>query len=106
MLQDNIQSSPQPFNSTRQHSTRHRNYPKRLMNQQSKEVTNRVKVKPSSLVTCINDSSTGILTTDTCVKKCLVKSSKSSANIVILKNKRSKNVLTNSSVKKLKKNNK
>ena len=32
MLQDNIQSSPQPFNSTRQHSTRHRNYPKRLMN--------------------------------------------------------------------------
>ena len=106
MLQDNIQSSPQPFNSTKQHSTRHRNYPKRLMNQQSKEVTNRVKVKPSSLVTCINDSSTGILTTDTCVKKCLVKSSKSSANIVILKNKRSKNVLTNSSVKKLKKNNK
>ena len=56
MLQDNIQSSPQLSNSTRQHSTRHRNSPQRLMDQQSNEVISRVKVKSSSLVTCINDS--------------------------------------------------
>ena len=51
MLQDNIQSSPQPSNSTRQRSTRHRNSPKRRMDQQSNVVISRVKVKPSSLVT-------------------------------------------------------
>ena len=69
MLQDNIQSSSQPSNSTRQRSTRNRNYPKRLMDQQSNVVISRVKVKPSSLVTCINDSSISVLTMDTCVKK-------------------------------------
>ena len=69
MLHDNIQSSPQPTNSTRQRSTRHQNSPKRHMDQQSKEVINQVKIKPSSLVTCINDSSICVLTTGTCVKK-------------------------------------
>ena len=87
MLQDNIQSSPLPSNSTRQRSNRHRNSPKRLMDQQSKQVINRVKVKPSSLVTCINYSSISALTTDTCVNKCVVESSKTSANIAILKKK-------------------
>ena len=57
------------------------------MDQQSKEVINRVKVKPSSLVTCINYSSISVLTTDTCVKKYFVESSKTSANIAILKKK-------------------
>ena len=66
MLQDNIQSSPQPTNS-RLRSTRHRNSPKRLMNRQSKEVNNRVKVKPHSLATCINNSSISVLTMDTYV---------------------------------------
>ena len=66
MLQDNIQSSPQPTNS-RLRSTRHRNSPKRLMNRQSKDVNNRVKVKPHSLATCINNSSVSVLTMDTYV---------------------------------------
>ena len=33
MLQENIQSSPQPTNSTGQRSTRHRKFSKRLMGQ-------------------------------------------------------------------------
>ena len=106
MLQDNIQSSPQPSNSTRQRSTRHRNSPKRLMDQQSNKIISRVKVKPSSLVTCINDSSISLLTTDASVLKSHVIFSKLSANIVIVKRKGRKNVLTNSSTKKLKKNQK
>ena len=102
MLQENIQSSSQPTNS-RVRSTRNRNFPKRLMDQQTKDVNNRVKVKPSSLVTCINDSSISVLTTDTSVLKSHVIFSKLSANIVIVKRKGRKNVLTNSSTKKIKK---
>ena len=102
MLQDNIQSFSQPTNS-RVRSTRNRNFPKRLMDQQTKDVNNRVKVKPSSLVTCINDSSISVLTTDTSVLKSHVIFSKLSANIVIVKRKGRKNVLTNSSTKKIKK---
>ena len=76
------------------------------MDQQAKEFDNRVKVKPSSLVTCINDSSISVLKTDTCVKTRYVKPSKSSANIVIVKIKRRNNILTYSATKKLKKNQK
>ena len=84
MLQENIQSSSQPTNS-RVRSTRNRNFPKRLMDQQTKDVNNRVKVKPSLLITCINDSSMSVLTTDTSVKKKIhVKPSKPSANLALV----------------------
>ena len=60
------------------------------MDQQSKEVNNRLKVKSSSLVTCINDFSISVLTTDICVNKCLVESSNPSVKIVTLKGKKRK----------------
>ena len=85
MLQDNVQSFPRPSNPTKQRSTRHQNSPKPLMDQQSNEVISRVKVKSSSLVTCINDFSISVLTTDICVNKCLVESSNPSVKIVTLK---------------------
>ena len=90
MLQDNIQSFPRPSNPTKKRSTRHQNSPKRLMDQQSNEVISRVKVKASSLVTCINDFSISVLTMDICVNKCLVESSNPSVNIVTLKEKKRK----------------
>ena len=68
------------------------------MDQQSNVDTSRVKVKPSSFVTCTNDSSISVLIMDTYVKKCLVESSKPSA----VKKKRKKDVLTKISVKKSK----
>ena len=85
MLKDNLQSSPQSSKSTRKRSTRPRNSPKRLMDQQSHVVSNRVKVKPSSLVTCTNDSSISVITMETSVKKCHIESSKPS---VVVKKKR------------------
>ena len=101
MLQDNLQSSPQSFKLTRKRSTRPRNSPKRLMDQQSNVVSSRLKCKPSSLVTCTNDSTISVLTIDTSVKKCYIESSKPS----VVKKKRKNDVLTNISVKKSKKKN-
>jgi len=84
MLQYNIQSTPL-LTDSRLRSMRHRNSPKRLMDQQAKDVNNRVKVKPSLLITCINDSSMSVLTTDTSVKKKIhVKPSKPSANLALV----------------------
>ena len=95
MLKDNLQSPPQSSKSTRKRSSRNRNSPKRLMEQQSHVVRSRAKVKPSSLVTCTNDSSISIMTMEAYVKKCHVESSK---NSVVVKKKRKKGVLTNNSV--------
>ena len=75
MLHDNLQSSPQSSKSTRKRSTRPRNSPKRLMDQQSNVVSIWVKVKPFSLVTCASDSTISVLAMDTSVKKCYVESS-------------------------------
>ena len=75
MLQDNLQSSPQSSKWTITRSTRPHNSPKRLMDQQSNVVSSRLKVKPSSLVTCTNDSTIRVLTMDTSYH---VKSSKPS----------------------------
>ena len=100
MLQDKHHSSPQ---SSRQRSTRPRNSPNRLMDQQSHALKSRSKVKPSALVTCINDSSISVMTTETSVRKSKIKQTKPST--VIMK-KRRKAVLTNSSTKKKETNNK
>ena len=76
MLQDNLQLSPQSSKSTRKRSTRPRNSPKRLMDQQSNVVSSRVKVKPSSLVTYTNDFTISVLKIDISAKKYHVESSK------------------------------
>ena len=67
-LKDNHQSSLQSSKLTIKRSTRNRNLPKRFMDQQSHVVKSRAKVKPSSLVTCINDSSISVMTMETSVK--------------------------------------
>ena len=81
MLKDNLQSSPQSSKSTRKRSSRNRNSPKRLMEQQSHVVRSRAKVKQSSLVTCTNDSSISVMTMETSVKKCHVEYTKSSVGV-------------------------
>ena len=48
------------------------------MDQQSHVVQSHAKVKPSSLVTCINDSSISVMTMETSVKKCHVEYTKPS----------------------------
>ena len=73
------------------------------MDQQSHAVKSRAKVKPSLLVTCINDSSISIMTMETSVKKSRIECTKSS---VVLKKKRRKGILTNPSIKKSKTNRK
>ena len=72
MLKDNHQSSPQSSKLTIKRSTRTRNSPRRLMDQQSHVVKSRAKIKPSSLVTCINDSSISVMTMESSVNKCHV----------------------------------
>ena len=84
MLKDNHHSSPQSSKLTIKRSTRNRNSPQRLMDQQSHAVKSRSKVKPSSLVTCINDSSISVMTMKTSVRKSRIKCTKSS---VIIKKK-------------------
>ena len=101
MLKYNHHSSPQSSKLTIKHSTRNRNSPKRFMDQQSHVVKSRAKVRPFSLVTCINDSSISVMTMETYVKKSRVEYTKSS---VVLKKKRRKGVLTNQSVKNPKRN--
>ena len=96
MLKDNLQSSPQSSKLSIKRSTRNRNSPKRHMDKQSHIVKSRAKVKPSSLVTCTNDSSISVMTTETSSKKCHVEYTKPS---VVLKKKRRKVVLTKNSVK-------
>ena len=81
MLKDNHQSSPQSSKLTIKRSSRNRNSPKRLMDQQSHIVKSRAKVKPSSLVTCINDFSISVMTMETSVKKCHVEYTKSSVGV-------------------------
>ena len=85
MFKNNLQSSPQSSKSTRKRSSRNRNSPKGLMYHQSHVVRSRAKVKPSSLVTCTNDSSISVITMETSVKKCHIESSKPS---VVVKKKR------------------
>ena len=87
MLKDNHHSSPQSSKLTIKRSTRNRNSPKRLMDQQSHAVKSHAKVKPSSLVTCINDSSISIMTMKISVKKSRIECTKSS---VVLKKKKEK----------------
>ena len=97
MLKDNHHSSPQSSKLTIQRSTRNRNSPKRIMDQQSRAVKSRAKVKLSSLVTYINDSSISVMTIETSVKKSRIEFTKSS---VVMKKKRRKGVLTNISINK------
>ena len=101
MLKYNLQSSPPSSKSTRKRSSRNCNSPKRLVDQQSHVVRKCAKVKPSSLVTCTNNSSISVMTMETYVKKCHVESSKP---YVVVKKKRKKSVLTNNSFKKSKRN--
>ena len=87
MLKDNHHSSPESSKLTITRSTHNRNSPKRLMDKQSHAVKSRAKVKPSSLVTCINDSLISVTTMETSVKKSRIECTKSS---VVLKKKKEK----------------
>ena len=96
MLKNNVQLSPQSSKLSIKRSTHNRNSPKRRMDQQSHIVKSRAKAKPSSLVTCTNDSSISVMTSEAYAKKCHVEYTKPS---VVLKKKRRKVVLTKNSVK-------
>ena len=102
MLQKNTISSTPPTTS-RNLSTRNRNFPNRLMYQQAKERNIKTIIKPpSSLVMNHIDSSISVLTTKTNVRTNYVKPSEPSVKVNLVKKKVKKNVSTNNTIKKSK----